>query len=65
MAKKSIEEVANICINEGLGYAIQHYLDSEEIENEELARLWKGASGALNRIEAFLNEHLKEGWDEG
>lgn len=64
MSKWTIKEVAGSCASEGLGYAVQHYLGSEVIEDRELAQLWKEASDALNRIDAFFEKHLGRGWDE-
>jgi hypothetical protein len=64
MAKKSIKEVANICINEGLGYAIQHYLDPEDIEDPQLRKLWEEADQALKSVDAFFEDRLGLGWEE-
>lgn len=37
--KYTLEEVADIVQIEGLGYAIQHYMSGESIEDPELAQL--------------------------
>lgn len=64
MAKRTIKEVADTCMSEGLGYAVQHYLDHEAIEDQKLAKLWREASEALALIEALFVEHLGVDWEE-
>jgi len=64
MAKMTIREVGRVCAREGMGYAIQHYMSSRRIEDEQLAKLWQEADEALTKVNDFLTEHLGEGWDE-
>ena len=47
-------EVQEICEDEGLDYAVRHYMGPESIKNPETARLWEEAGKALNA----LAEHL-------
>lgn len=60
MKKKTIEEVGVIVGTEGLGYALQDYLNSQNIENEELSILWRQAQEAMNKVENFLKKELGE-----
>lgn len=64
MKNWDIKGVGNACVSEGMGYAIQHYLSHESIEDEKLAKLWKEAGDAISRVEGYLTEHLGDGWDE-
>ncbi len=57
MSKYSIEEVAKIVENEGLGYAITSYMSHDVIEDDKLAGLWKQASDVLTQIEKLLEPH--------
>lgn len=59
--KMTTREIAFKVEDEGLGYAIQHYMSGEDIEDPELARLWDQASDMLNNIERILD---KEFWDK-
>ncbi len=52
--KYSNKEIATIVRVEGLGYAIQDYLNPKSIEDNELAHLWKIAKDAMNEIERKL-----------
>lgn len=53
------EEVAQIVENEGLGYAIQHYMDSSEFEDRELAAMWDEADTLLNKITEKLDQYTE------
>jgi len=48
------EEVKDIIDNEGLGYAIQDYMSSDDFEDAQLAKLWDKASEALNAVTKYL-----------
>jgi hypothetical protein len=63
--KYSIEQVADIVESEGLGYAIQHYMSADSIEDEDLARLWRIAKEALDQIVDGANELDDEGPEDG
>ena len=52
----TIEDVANYAEGEGLGYAIQCGLSSDEIIDKELSELWKQAEDILSKIEDLLPE---------
>lgn len=57
MKKYTNKQVAEIVENEGLGYAVQHYMSSEDIKDKELAKQWEVAKGALNTITNILKEY--------
>lgn len=50
----SINDVLDIVDKEGLGYAVQDYLDKEEIDDDELYDLWEEAERALNALDRYL-----------
>lgn len=52
--KLSNQEVAEVVECEGLGYAIQHYLSADRIEDEDLAELWAEAAALLDDISGRL-----------
>lgn len=52
--KYTLEEVADIVQIEGLGYAIQHYMSGESIEDPELAQLWGKCAELMYEIERKL-----------
>lgn len=54
MSKKSKNQVAEIVECEGLGYAIQSFLDSKEIKDKFLADKWAEAKKLLDEIEVYL-----------
>ena len=53
----SNNDVANVVENEGLGYAVMHYMDSSNIQNKELAELWDKAEEACTNLEEYLKEN--------
>lgn len=58
MAKKySVSQVADIISSEGLGYAIQSYLKSTQIKDEDLAEMWERASDILTEITEYIEEN--------
>jgi hypothetical protein len=59
--KKSKAEVKSIVENEGIGYAVTSYMSESCIEDPELAKAWKEAREALERIEALLEDDKVEG----
>lgn len=61
MEKLTVEEIAAVVDNEGLDYAIQHYLSSDRIADPELAKLWQDAAAALSAVSSYLEEHTTEG----
>ena len=56
--KLTIEEVADIVEGEGLGYAVTDYMNSDSIEDEELAKLWEEASIAMRKIQEILEPYM-------
>jgi len=62
MAKKSkkmgLEQVAGVVENEGLGYAVQHYMSGKDIEDIHLAQLWDQAGDLLNEIDEILEPFM-------
>jgi len=50
------EEVADVVENEGIGYAIQDYMDHKRIADKKLAKLWKEAGEKLDAITDILDE---------
>jgi hypothetical protein len=48
-------EVRDIIENEGLEYAVLHYMDESSIDSTKTAKLWKVAREALQA----LSKHLK------
>ncbi|ATF13531.1 hypothetical protein A616_16575 [Brevibacillus brevis X23] len=59
MKKYSIKQVAEIVDSEGLGYAIQSYLNHENVEDEELAAMWKECGELMARIYSKLEDYLE------
>jgi hypothetical protein len=49
------EEARLIIENEGVGYAVQHYISGDEFKDPKTAKLWNAADNALNK----LLKHLK------
>lgn len=59
MSKKlSTKKVAEIVEIEGLGYAVQHYMNGDSIKDSELSKLWDDAKEALDKIENILSPYL-------
>jgi hypothetical protein len=56
MAKKKLsnKQIKDIVEYEGLGYAIQHYLGSEMINNKKLSKLWGQTKKSLDAIAKIL-----------
>lgn len=54
MEKYDNEYIGSIVDMEGLDYSIMHKISPENIEDEELAKLWKEANIILQRIESKL-----------
>lgn len=48
------KEVSSIVENEGLGYAIAHYMSGDDIEDPILKEKWKQAQILLREIESML-----------
>lgn len=61
--KESIAGVAARVQQEGLGYAVQHYMSGKDIADPELAKLWDEAAEALDKLEKFFAEKLGGDWE--
>ena len=55
---KTLEDIGEIVYIEGLGYAIQLYLNGEVIENEELKVKWLQCAKLMNEIENILKPYM-------
>ena len=57
---KTLKDIGEIVYIEGLGYAIQLYLNGEDIENEELKVKWLQCAKLMNEIENILKPYMYE-----
>lgn len=48
--KYSDETLVDIIEEEGLGYAVQYYVNPDKIKNSDTYDLWKAAKEALNNL---------------
>ena len=55
MSKMTDKDLRDVIENEGFGYAVQDYLDPDQIEDKATKELWLDAKEALDK----LAEHLK------
>lgn len=51
----SVADVGEIVQAEGLGEAVQNFVDADNIEDPDLQHLFKEAKEALDAIESFLD----------
>lgn len=61
--KQSIASAAARVQQEGIGYAVQHYMSGKDIADPELAKLWDEAAAALDRLEKFFARNLGKDWE--
>lgn len=54
--KEDMNYVLDTIENEGLGYAVQHYLPASHIADPILADMWDAASSLLDAIEAYVEK---------
>ncbi|MFF2886674.1 hypothetical protein [Paenibacillus sp. NPDC057967] len=54
--KISTQTVADVVINDGMGYAIRHGISANAIEDSDLAEQWRIADSAMTKIERILLE---------
>jgi hypothetical protein len=54
-------EACQIIANEGVGYAVQHYIRGSEFKDPETVKLWNAADVALDNLLEYL-EYSK--WEE-
>lgn len=62
--KYSDEEVRNIMRNEGLEYAVFHFMELDGIENDELQRLCKEMRDSRDKVEQFMIKKFGENWQK-
>lgn len=55
------KQIAHIVGNEGLGYAITMYMDSDDFKDRHLASLWDQAQVILDEITEILDEANPDG----
>ncbi len=60
MRKYSLQEIKNKVESEGLGYCLTSYFSASDIEDLELAALWKIASETMVKIDQLLDEVANE-----
>lgn len=53
-------DVRRIIEADGIGYAVQDYINPNSVADEELARLIKTAKSALDAIDSYLEDHEEE-----
>lgn len=58
MDKMNDIEVRERVEQEGLDYAVRHYMDGRSIQNPVTAQLWDNAAAALNALAEYL--HLED-----
>lgn len=58
-------QVYDIVESEGLGYAVQFYMDDKSIADKELAGYWKQAKEAMDNIQSILDEVILPEDDDG
>lgn len=56
--KASIEEVASIVEDKGIGYAVANYMAYTAIEDEVLKEKWKQAEKAIDDVMEILEPYL-------
>jgi hypothetical protein len=61
MTKKlTVLGVAAVIENEGLGYAIQHYMSGDHIADPALAKMWDDAAKLLSQIQDYVAQEEVE-----
>ena len=62
--KKTINEVAGVIECEDLGYAIQHYMRGDSIEDPYLADMWDQCAELMNAIESYVQDNMDPDQDD-
>ena len=60
MNKLTNEEIGSTVSSEGIGYAIEYQINSNEIEDNELKKWWKQAEEAIDKINELLEDYIEE-----
>lgn len=60
----TVEQVRNIVACEGLGYAVEDYMDADQIEDETLRGHWEAARKAIAAIREIIGDEDDEMEDE-
>ncbi len=50
------ERAADYIENEGVGYAVQHYISAEYFKDQKTVELWDAANKALTALTTYLSE---------
>jgi hypothetical protein len=58
--KYTIEQVADIANEEGVDYAIQHYMSGDSIEDPQLAEMWDDCRRLINKIERYIAAEMRK-----
>jgi hypothetical protein len=53
----SVSDVGSILEQEGVGYALTCYMDSDNILDPKLAKLWDEAQAAVEALEQYIKDH--------
>ena len=62
--KYTIEQVRDIVESEGLGYAVEDYLDSRNIADPKLRDAWNRAETALRQIREMIDDGTPDDDDD-
>lgn len=52
----SNKKAKQIIDNEGVGYAVQHYIDGSEFSDPQTVKLWNKACSSLDDLEEYLGD---------
>jgi len=58
VGKLSNTRAAQIIGNEGIGYAVQSYINAEEFSDPMTVKLWNDACNALDLLEEYLQDEI-------
>lgn len=58
--KYDLIAVAEIISREGLGYAVENYLDGSSIEDKYLSTCWQQAKKLLKEIETHIETEIRK-----
>lgn len=59
MKKFTVLGVAQIIENEGLGYAIQHYMRGKDIADPKLAAMWDECRDLMDEIDRMCQREIE------
>ena len=61
MPKLTTKQICEVVEAKGLSYAIQSYVEYEDIIDDELAQLWIDATTAILKVGRYLKKHRNAG----